>query len=183
MITSPANPVSAISVKDIWRVCYGRAGQLGKVLGGNDKGVNWSPSRVRSTASNMRCARWSSRTAISASPCRASIPTAKLEEAIALDPAGLGVSTLSNTAGNPKLKLLNVEGVVPSTASVRNGSYPLYTPVYIAVREDSTNAAAVKDFIAWLDTPLGESDVDQTPARTVLRKASRSRTATKRVSR
>lgn len=84
---------------------------------------------------------------------RVYLNTSKLEEAVTLDPSALGVSTLSNTAGNPKLKLLNVEGVVPSTASVRDGSYALYTPVYVVLREDSSNAAAVKDFIAWLETP------------------------------
>jgi phosphate transport system substrate-binding protein len=157
MITSTANPVSNLSLKDIWRAYYGRADNW-KVFGGNDKGINMVA--VAGPLDGVEYAlRWlifkngDQRVAVP----RVYLNTAKLEEAIALDPGGLGVSTLSNTAGNPKLKLLNVEGVVPSTASVRNGSYPLYTPVYIAVREDSTNAATVKDFIAWLDTPSAKA--------------------------
>lgn len=153
MITSPANPVSNLTLKDIWRAYYGRADNW-KLFGGNDKSINMVA--VAGPLDGVEYAlRWlifrngDQRVAVP----RVYLNTAKLEEAVALDPGGLGVSTLSNAAGNPKLKLLNVEGVVPSTASVRNGSYPLYTPVYIAVREDATNAAAVKDFIAWLDTP------------------------------
>lgn len=153
MITSPANPVSGISIKDIWRVYYGRADNW-KALGGNDKGINMYA--VAGPLDGVEYAlRWlifrngDQRVAVP----RVYLNTSKLEEGVTLDPSGLGVSTLSNTAGNPKLKLLNVEGVVPSTASVRDGSYPLYTPVYVALREDGTNAAAVKEFIAWLDTP------------------------------
>lgn len=157
MIASPANPVSNISIKDIWRVYYGRADNW-KLLGGNDKAINMYA--VAGPLDGVEYAlRWlifkngDQRVAVP----RVYLNTSKLEEAVTLDPASLGVSTLSNTAGNPKLKLLNVDGVVPSTASVRSGSYPLYTPVFIAIREDSTNAAAVKDFIAWLDTPSAKA--------------------------
>jgi len=153
MITSPANPVSNISIKDIWRVYYGRADNW-KLLGGNDKAINMYA--VAGPLDGVEYAlRWlifrngDQRVAVP----RVYLNTSKLEEAVTLDPSGLGVSTLSNTAGNPKLKLLNVEGVVPSTASVRDGSYALYTPVYVVLREDGSNAAAVKDFIAWLETP------------------------------
>lgn len=157
MITSPANPVSGISIKDIWRVYYGRADNW-KLLGGSDRPINMVG--VAGPLDGVEYAlRWlifkngDQRVAVP----RVYVNTSKLEEAITLDPAGLGVSTLSNTAGNPKLKLLNVEGVVPSTASVRDGSYALYTPVYIALREDATNTAAVKDFIAWLETPAAKA--------------------------
>ena len=153
MITSPSNPVSNISLKDIWRVYYGRADNW-KLLGGNDKAINMYA--VAGPLDGVEYAlRWlifkngDQRVAVP----RVYLNTSKLEEAVTLDPSALGVSTLSNTAGNPKLKLLNVEGVVPSTASVRDGSYALYTPVYVVLREDSSNAAAVKDFIAWLETP------------------------------
>lgn len=157
MLASPKNPVSDISIKDIWRVYYGRADNW-KVLGGNDKAINMYA--VAGPLDGVEYAlRWlifrngDQRVAVP----RVYLNTSKLEEAVTLDPSGLGVSTLSNTAGNPKLKLLNVEGVVPSTSSVRDGSYPLYTPVYIALREDGKNSAAVKDFIAWLETPSAKA--------------------------
>lgn len=157
MLTSPKNPVSNISLKDIWRVYYGRADNW-KLLGGNDKAINMYA--VAGPLDGVEYAlRWlifrngDQRVAVP----RVYLNTSKLEEAVTLDPVSLGVSTLSNTAGNAKLKLLNVEGVVPSTASVRDGSYPLYTPVFIALREDGKNAAAVQDFIAWLDTPTAKA--------------------------
>lgn len=157
MITSPANPVSSISIKDIWRVYYGRADNW-KLLGGNDKGIN-----MYAVAGPLDGVEYALRAMIFKNgDQRVAVPrlylnTSKLEEGISLDPSGLAVSTLSNTAGNPKLKLLNVEGTVPSTASVRNGSYPLYTPVYVALKDDSKNAAAVKEFIAWLETPSAKA--------------------------
>jgi phosphate transport system substrate-binding protein len=153
MITSPTNPVASISVKDIWRVYYGRADNW-KLLGGKDQAIN-----MYAVAGPLDGVEYSLRAMIFKNgDQRVAVPrlyinTAKLEEGVTLDPAALGVSTLSSTAGNPKLKILNVEGVVPSMASVGNGSYPLYTPVYVALREDAANAAKVKEFIAWLDTP------------------------------
>ncbi|MCQ4166581.1 PstS family phosphate ABC transporter substrate-binding protein [Tahibacter harae] len=157
MITSRANAVSNISIKDIWRVYYGRADNW-KLLGGADKAIN-----MYAVAGPLDGVEYALRAMIFKNgDQRVAVPrlylnTAKLEEGVTLDPAALAVSTLSNAAGNPKLKLLNVEGVIPSTASVRDGSYPLYTPVYVALREDGKNAAAVKDFIAWLDTPSAKA--------------------------
>ena len=153
MITSPANPVSSISIKDIWRVYYGRADNW-KLLGGKDQGIN-----MYAVAGPLDGVEYALRAMIFKNgDQRVAVPrlyvnTAKLEEGVTLDPAALGVSTLSATAGNAKLKILNVEGVVPSMASVGNGSYALYTPVYMVLREDAKNAQGVKDFIAWLDTP------------------------------
>lgn len=157
MITSRSNAVTNISIKDIWRVYYGRADNW-KLLGGADKAIN-----MYAVAGPLDGVEYALRAMIFKNgDQRVAVPrlylnTAKLEEGVTLDPAALAVSTLSNAAGNPKLKLLNVEGVIPSTASVRDGSYPLYTPVYVALREDGKNAAAVKDFIAWLDTPSAKA--------------------------
>jgi phosphate transport system substrate-binding protein len=153
MITAPSNPVASISIKDIWRVYYGRADNW-KLLGGKDQPIN-----MYAVAGPLDGVEYSLRAMVFRNgDQRVAVPrlyinTAKLEEGVTLDPAALGVSTLSSTAGNAKLKILNVEGVVPSMASVGSGSYPLYTPVYLALREDSANAAKVKEFIAWLDTP------------------------------
>ena len=63
--------------------------------------------------------------------------TTKLEEAVTLDPAGLGLSTLANTYANKKVKALAIEGVVPSTQSVTDGSYPLFITLYTVTRPDS----------------------------------------------
>ncbi|UXI67989.1 substrate-binding domain-containing protein [Tahibacter amnicola] len=157
ILTSPSNPVSNITLKDIWRVYYGRADNW-KLLGGKDQPINAYAvtGPLDGVEYALRALLFKNGEQRVATP-RLYLNTSKLEEGITLDPAGFGVSTLSNAAGNAKLKILQVEGVVPSTASVGDGSYPLYTPIYLALREDSAKAAEVKEFIAWLETPSAKA--------------------------
>ena len=157
LITSPANPVSNLNLKDVWRLYYGKTTNW-KELGGRDAGVN-----MYAVAGPLDGVEFSLRAMIFRNgDQRVAVPrlylnATKLEEGISLDPAGVGASTLSGTSGNVKVKMLNIEGVAPSLANIGNGSYPLYAPLYLAYREDAPRAAQVKEFIAWLDTPAAKS--------------------------
>ena len=41
-------------------------------------------------------------------------------------------STLANASANKGVKMLGVEGVAPSLATIGDGSYPLYITLYLA---------------------------------------------------
>jgi phosphate transport system substrate-binding protein len=73
----------------------------------------------------------------------------KLEEDIALNAHGLGLSTLSAAGHLPKVKMLSVEGVRASPATIADGSYPLYMVLYLAARDDSAHSADVAKFIEF----------------------------------
>jgi phosphate transport system substrate-binding protein len=77
------------------------------------------------------------------------VNTEKLEEGIAIDPSGLGVSLLSMAQANRGIKMLTVEGYAASDTSVADGTYPLYSPLFLASREDSKNHEAVAKFVAY----------------------------------
>ena len=85
------------------------------------------------------------------------VNTEKLEEGITIDPHGFGMSTLSAVAGNPAIKILAVEGVYASPATIADGSYPLYSPLYFAAREDGRNKEAVQKFVQYADSDAGRA--------------------------
>lgn len=160
-ITHPRNPVSDLTLKQIYEIYFGRLTNW-KDLGGEDKPIN-----VYSIAAPLDGVEFSLREVVFkngdkrvAAP-RQYLNTTKLEEAITLDPAGIGLSTLAGVHDNPGVKMLAVEGVGASAATVGDGSYPLYITLYLAERENSPKKDAVERFVAFLDTP---------PAKDILRR-------------
>jgi len=156
LITHPKNPVSSLTLKQIHDIYYGRIKNW-KELGGEDKDIN-----LYAIASPLDGVEYSLRELVFrngdqrvAAP-RLYINTAKLEEAITLDPAGLGLSTMANTYANKGVKMLSVEGVGATVATVADGSYPLYITLYLAERVDSPKQAAIDHFLEFLATPAAK---------------------------
>lgn len=149
-ITHPRNPLTSISLAHLRQIYLGRITNW-KELGGADAPIN-----LYSIAAPLDGVEFSFRRLIYkrgeqriAAP-RLYLNTGKLEEAIALDPNGLGLSTLSSAYPNRSLKALSVEGIPASSRSVADGSYPLFTTLYIVQREDSPNNAAIEGFMRFL---------------------------------
>lgn len=156
LITHPKNPVSNITLKQIHDIYYGRIKNW-KDLGGPDKEIN-----LYAIASPLDGVEYSLRELVFrngdqrvAAP-RLYINTVKLEEGITLDPAALGLSTMANAYSNKGVKMMSVEGVAPTTATVGDGSYPLYITLYLAERNESPKQAAIERFLAFLETPAAK---------------------------
>ncbi|MEO6688365.1 MAG: substrate-binding domain-containing protein [Dokdonella sp.] len=153
MITHPRNPVSNLTLQQIHEVYYGHITNW-KELGGNDTPIN-----LYAIAAPLDGVEFSLRELVFrngdqrvAAP-RLYLNTTKLEEAISLDPAGLGLSTLAGVASNKGVKMLSVEGVPASTTTVADASYPLFITLYVAKRNDTPKHDAIERFVAFLDTP------------------------------
>ena len=56
---------------------------------------------------------------------------------------------------NPNIKLLSVNGVAPSTESIRNGSYPLTNEFYVVIRASEPEDSPVRQMRDWLLTEEG----------------------------
>ncbi|MCE5233660.1 MAG: substrate-binding domain-containing protein [Mizugakiibacter sp.] len=150
MIAHARNPVAGISLKQLHDVYFGKITNW-KQLGGNDAPIN-----LYSVASPLDGIEYSLRELLFkrgdqpvAAP-RLYMNTAKLEEAVTLDPNGFGVTTLSGARENDKLRMLPVEGVRPTPSAVADGSYPLYTPLYVVSRDGGPHAATVRAFLDFL---------------------------------
>jgi len=161
LITHPRNPVGSVTLRQVYDIYYGRITNW-KELGGEDKPINLygiaAPlDGVEFSVRDLVFRNGDQRVAVP----RLYLNTTKLEEGVAIDPAGLGLSTYASTVANPGVKPLAIEGISASTATIADGSYPLYITLYLAERVDSPKQAAIDRFIAFLDTP---------PAKDILKK-------------
>lgn len=157
IITSPANPVSSITLQQLHDVYYGKITNW-KDLGGRDEpidayavaspgdGVEYSLRRLMFGRGNQPVA----------AP-RLYVNTSKLEEAVTLDPKAFGATTLANVRGNPKIKVLSIDGVAPNASTISSGSYPLFTPLYLVSNNANPKAADVKEFIDFVQGDKGSA--------------------------
>lgn len=152
-IAHPGNPVTSLSMRQLYEIYFGRITNW-KDLGGDDKPIN-----LYAIAAPLDGIEYSLRELVFndgakrvAAP-RLYLNTVMLEQAIALDPAGLGLSTLAGVHANKGVKVIGVEGVQPTSATIADGSYPLFITLYLAEREDSPKHEAIGRFISFLDTP------------------------------
>ena len=58
---------------------------------------------------------------------------------------------------NKAIKILSVEGSSASTASIADGSYPLYSILYLAARDDGKNREAAEKFIKYASSDAGKA--------------------------
>ncbi|MFC4763882.1 LysM peptidoglycan-binding domain-containing protein [Dyella koreensis] len=152
MITYPSNPVNSLTLKQVHDIYYGKITNW-KDVGGNDEPINLyavaSPGDgVEYSLRKLLFGRGSQPVAAP----RLYVNTAKLEEAVTLDPKAMGVSTLAGITGNKKVKIININGVPATTGTVKDGSYPLFIPVYLITNESNPKAAQVKVFTDFLTT-------------------------------
>jgi phosphate transport system substrate-binding protein len=157
LITSPSNPVSSLTLQQVHDIYYG------KITNWKDVGGNDSPMDVFAVASPGDGVEFSLRKLLFgrgsqpvAAP-RLYVNTIQLEQSVALDPRAFGVTTLSSVAGNPKIKMLRIDGTAPSVSSVASGAYPLFVELYLVTNMSSPNAAAAKDFVDFTQGPKGDA--------------------------
>lgn len=75
-------------------------------------------------------------------------------------PGSLGTTTLGMMKlKNSRLKVLAFEGVTPSVAALRNGSYPLTKKLFLAHLRPMSGPAA--DFVAWLKSPAAAAKLNE----------------------
>ena len=161
IVVQAANPVRSLTLKQVHDIYYGRIHNWSEVGGNN------APIDVYAVASPGDGVEYSLRTLLFgrgnqpvAAP-RLYVNTTKLEEGIALNPNGLGAATLTSIAGNPKLKALAIDDKPATVANIADGSYPLFTPLYLVTNSRSPKEAQVQAFLDFMQSE---------PAKAALRK-------------
>ncbi|WP_243049888.1 substrate-binding domain-containing protein [Dyella sp. RRB7] len=152
MIEHPSNGVVNLTVKQLHDIYFG------KITNWKDVGGKDAPINLYAVASPGDGVEYSLRRLIFgrgnqpvAAP-RLYVNTAKLEEAVTLDPNALGVTTLSGVATNAKVKMVSVDGTRPSLSTISDGSYLLYTPLYLVTDKNSPKATQIAAFMEFLHT-------------------------------
>jgi phosphate transport system substrate-binding protein len=134
VVVHPRNPVKNLTLEQLRDIYAGRVtdwsalgGTPGAInlyaVAGPLDGVEWSLRRLLFGKGSARVAakRWY-------------INTKQLEDAVAIDPAGIGVTLHSLAAAHKGLFSLRVDGIAPGLATLEDGSYPLPTRLYVAAR-------------------------------------------------
>jgi phosphate transport system substrate-binding protein len=157
LVTSPANPVSSLTLQQVHDIYFGKITNW-KQVGGSD-----APIDVFAVASPGDGVEYSLRKLLFgrgsqpvAAP-RLYVNTTQLEQSVMLDPHGFGVTTLSSVAGNSKIKMLHIDGTAPSAGTVASGAYPLFIPLYLVTNPSSPNAASAKEFVDFTLSAKGEA--------------------------
>ncbi len=158
IITNSRNPADGLTLKQLHDIYYGKITNWSQVGGEN------APIHVYAVASPTDGIEFSLRRLLFgrgnqpvAAP-RLYLTVSALQKAVSLDPQSLAVSTLSNAHGKSRLKMLEIDGKQPSVANVADGSYPLYTPLYLVTRPqakqgDTPKAKEIGQFMAFAQSP------------------------------
>ncbi|QAU25048.1 LysM peptidoglycan-binding domain-containing protein [Dyella sp. M7H15-1] len=161
LITNPSNPVNSLTLQQVHDIYFG------KITNWKDVGGNDAPMDVFAVASPGDGVEYSLRKLLFgrgsqpvAAP-RLYVNTTQLEASVALDPRAFGVTMLSSVAGDPKIKMLRIDGVAPSISSVSSGSYPLFTEIYLVTNPSSPKAANAKEFVDFTQSAKGTAVLRQ----------------------
>jgi phosphate transport system substrate-binding protein len=161
LIAFPKNPVQSLTLHQVYDLYYGRLTNW-SAIGGEAKDVNLygiaAPlDGVEFSVRDLVFRNGDQRVAVP----RLYLNTTKLEEGVAIDPAGIGLSTLASIHDNKGVKALAIEGISATPATIADGSYPLYITLYLAAKADSPKQAAIDRFLEFLNSDT---------AKTILRK-------------
>ncbi len=157
MVTNASNPISNLTLKQLHDIYFG------KITNWSEVGGSSAPIDLYAVASPGDGVEYSLRTLLFgrgnqpvAAP-RLYVNTRKLEEGVGLNPNGLGAATMADAAANPKLKMIPINGIKPSATTVGNGSYVLFTPLYLVSNPHNPKAADVTAFIDFLQTDAAKA--------------------------
>ena len=62
---------------------------------------------------------------------------------------------------NPDIKMLSVDGIAPTAENIKNGSYPIVTPIYAVTYEENTNEN-VDRLLEWILSEEGQYIIEET---------------------
>jgi phosphate transport system substrate-binding protein len=70
---------------------------------------------------------------------------------------GIGVLTVSSRAIDPRVKLISLDGVEPTTENVLNGTFPIRRPLFLVYPKDPAKMKpAVSAFVDFVRSPEGQ---------------------------
>lgn len=156
VITNPSNPVKSLTLKQLHDIYYG------KIHNWNEVGGKNAPIDVYAVASPGDGVEYSLRSLLFgrgnqpvAAP-RLYVNTNKLIAGVKLNPNGIGAATLASVNGDRTVKMISINDVAPSVANLADGSYVLFTPLYLVTNPASPKAAETQTFIDFVQSDKGK---------------------------
>lgn len=151
MITNVANPVNNLTLKQLHDIYYGKIKNWSQV-GGRDE-----PIDLDGVASPLDGVQFSFRRLMfgngdnPVAVPRLFINIDSLQSEVSLDTKALALSTMVHVRRQKGIRIIPIEGVTPSVATLENATYPLPLTIYLAWNADSPKAATIQKFLAFLN--------------------------------
>ncbi|MDR1564745.1 MAG: substrate-binding domain-containing protein [Oscillospiraceae bacterium] len=77
---------------------------------------------------------------------------------------GIGYSVyyyIHNMYSVPEIKVLAIDGVAPSNATIASGEYPLTNEIYAVIRADEPQDSPIRQLVSWLQGAEGKSLIEK----------------------
>ena len=150
LITNDANPVDNLTLKQLHDIYYGKITNWSQVGGPDEKidldGVASPLDGVQFSFRQLMFGNGDNPVAVP----RLFINVDSLQQEVSLDTKALALSTMVHARGQKGIKIIPIEGVTPSLATLENATYPLPLTIYLAYKADSPKLATIQKFLTFL---------------------------------
>ncbi len=153
MITNASNPVPNLTLKQVHDIYYGKITNWSEVGGRDEKidldGVASPLDGVQFSFRRLMFGNGDNPVAVP----RLFINIDSLQSEVSLDPRALALSTMVHARHHKGIRIIPIEGVAPSLATLENATYPLPVKIYLAYKADGPKADTIGKLLAFLDGP------------------------------
>jgi phosphate transport system substrate-binding protein len=151
IVVHPNNPVQDLSLAEVQALFNGRITNW-SALGGPDQPVNLVSREPGAGTRAILQQRVLAEQRISINAL-IQPDDSSLLAAVAADPLAVGYSMMG-TAVIGEVKLLSIDGIVPTPATTADQSYPLTAPLYFL--SPTEPQGELRAFLAWLQSDVGQ---------------------------
>jgi phosphate transport system substrate-binding protein len=150
MITNASNPVNNLTLKQLHDIYYGKITNWSAVGGRDEKidldGIASPLDGVQFSFRRLMFGNGDNPVAVP----RLFINIDSLQTEVSLDTKALALSTMVHAQRQKGIKVIPIEGVSPSLATLENATYPLPVKIYLAYKSDNPKVAAIEQFLEFL---------------------------------
>jgi phosphate transport system substrate-binding protein len=150
LITNDANPVNNLTLRQLHEIYYGKITNWSQVGGPDEKidleGVFPKLDGLQFSFRRLMFGNGDNPVAVP----RLLINVDSLQQEVSLNPKALALSTLVHARRQKGIKIIPIEGVTPSLATLENATYPLPLTIYLAYKADNPKVATIQKFLTFL---------------------------------
>lgn len=153
MITNASNPVDNLTLEQLHDIYYGKITNWSEVGGRDEKidldGVASPLDGVQFSFRRLMFGNGDNPVAVP----RLFINIDSLQSEVSLDTKALALSTMVHARRQKGIRIIPIEGVKPSLATLENATYPLPVKIYLAYKADGPKADAIGKLLTFLEGP------------------------------
>ena len=153
LITNASNPVQNLTLKQLHEIYYGKITNWSEVGGRDEKidldGVASPLDGVQFSFRRLLFGNGNNPVAVP----RLFINIDSLQSEVSLDTKALALSTMVHARRQKGIRIIPIEGVTPSVATLENATYPLPVKIYLAYKAEGPKSDTIGKLLTFLQGP------------------------------